>query len=248
METKSFRLKEFDDEGVGSAVIATLGVLDRDGDVILPGAFGVQHVAVVPAHDASVVPLGKAVISERGNEAIAEFNLNTNIQGGKEWASHLKFDLAHGEAVQQWSFRYDVIDGATGEFGGEPARFLKSLQVPEVSPVLVGAGINTRTMAAKARDDSANIIKEFVGQTPDTLSVEGLRAAIAKLNGEGFQDEPWVKHRQAIHDALAVFLKAAKVDPPELKSIEEMKAALAGAREFLRFEQIRFEQLRGART
>lgn len=154
MESKSFSLKALDEKGSGSAVVATLDVVDRDGDVIRPGAFGSQHVAVLPAHDSRVVPLGKAVLSEKGNEAIAAFTLNQEIQSGKDWTSHLKRDLEQGEPIQQWSFRFDVLKESFGAFGDNPkVRFLEELKVWEVSPVLVGAGVNTRTLEAKAAKD-----------------------------------------------------------------------------------------------
>lgn len=153
MESKSFSLKAIDDKGSGSAVIATLGVIDRDGDVILPGAFSEQTVVVLPAHDSRSVPLGKAVVSELGNEAIARFKFNQEVQVGKDWFSHLKFDLSEGQPVQEWSFRFDPIDESQGEFEGQKVRFLKKLKLVEVSPVLVGAGIDTRTLQIKARKD-----------------------------------------------------------------------------------------------
>ena len=149
METKTFKAKMVDDEGVASAVIATLNVIDGDGDVTLPGAFGNQPVVVLPTHDWNSVPLGKGNVREQGNEVVAEFKFNLDSPTAKEWHSVLKFDLEHGSPLQQWSYAFDAIEESKGEFEGRRVRFLKKLKVHEISPVLVGAGINTRTLAAR---------------------------------------------------------------------------------------------------
>ena len=156
MEQKTFRVKQIGDasEGVGEAVFATLGVKDHDGDVIMAGAFKEQSVALLPAHDARSVPLGKATIREDGKEAKARFEFNLNIQAAKDWYSALVFDQEKGQPIQEWSFRYNVLDGGYGEHEGEKVRFLKSLRVSEVSPVLEGAGINTRTLSVKDKKDT----------------------------------------------------------------------------------------------
>ena len=151
MEQKRFRLKKIGDKGTGQAVVATLNVIDHDDDVILPGAIGQQDVQILPAHDSRAMPLGKAIVHETDSEMIADFRFNLDTQAGKEWASQLKFDLENGsKPVQEWSFAYDVIDADTGERDGKTVRFLKALKIHEISPVLLGAGINTRTLDIKA--------------------------------------------------------------------------------------------------
>ncbi len=75
METKHFSFKTLDESGTGQAVIARLGVIDRDGDVMVPGVIGEQTVAVVPNHNADGAPLGKAFVSEIGDEAIAQVGI-----------------------------------------------------------------------------------------------------------------------------------------------------------------------------
>jgi hypothetical protein len=58
-EYKSFTPTEFKSDSHGSAqfIIATTGVLDSDGDVLLPGAIGQQIAVVIPAHDWQSQPL-----------------------------------------------------------------------------------------------------------------------------------------------------------------------------------------------
>ena len=86
-----------------------------------------------------------------GDEAIVDFKLNLDSPTAKEWHSALKFDLEQGQPLQEWSYGFDILEESRGEFEGEQVRFLKSLRVHEASPVLVGAGINTRTLALKER-------------------------------------------------------------------------------------------------
>lgn len=134
-----------------SAVVATLSVVDSDGDVLLPGAFaGADKVPIVPAHRHEHVPIGRARIVERGGEAVAEGEFNMDLESGREWCSALKFDLADGEPVGEWSFSFHIPEGgsSTETRDGEHVRVLSKLDVIEVSPVLRGAGVNTRTTCA----------------------------------------------------------------------------------------------------
>ena len=151
MDYKSFQVKQLEGDGTGSAVFATLNVVDMDGDVTLPGAFGKQTVVIVPTHNWSSVPLGKGTTREAGDEAIVDFKLNLDSPTAKEWHSALRFDLEQGQPLQEWSYGFDIREKSRGEFEGEQVRFLKSLRVHEASPVLVGAGVNTRTLALKER-------------------------------------------------------------------------------------------------
>lgn len=161
MKTKRFNgsVKQTSDTGEVQAVFATMGVIDHDGDVIQPGAFGVQNTAFLFAHNAHDIPLGKARIFEEGNEAIADIKINMDIERGREVHSALKFDMENGEPLQEFSFGFDVVDGGFGEFEGEKVRFLKALKVHEVSPVLLGAGVNTRTRAVKHKGGPGKPVK-----------------------------------------------------------------------------------------
>ncbi len=154
METKHFKVDKKRmklEKGAGSAVIATLNVKDKDGDVTLPGAFGEQHVNLIAAHNYSMPRLGKGVIKEQDDLVIADFkfNLDKDAPTAREWYSSLKFDLENGEPLQEWSYGFKVIDSEMGDFNEEPVRFLKSLEVIEISPVVKGAGVGTGTLSLK---------------------------------------------------------------------------------------------------
>jgi len=149
MKTRQFQVKKLSDKGQGVAVIATLNVIDKDNDVTLPGAFGEQVVPMVPAHDWHSAPIGKATLHEEGDEVLADFQLNLETSLGRDWYEALKFDLNNPPPKQEFSYGFSVLEFDQGQFEGRPVRFLKSLKVHEISPVLLGAGVATRTLALK---------------------------------------------------------------------------------------------------
>ena len=153
MQTKSFEIKQLDAEGQFEAVIATLGVVDHDGDLTEKGAFGTQEVIILPAHDARSVALGKATITERGKKVIATGQLNLEIPAAKDLHSALKFDLGTGkEALQEWSYGFRIEKAKDEIVDGVTVRHLLDLKVFEISPVLRGAGRGTGTLAVKTKD------------------------------------------------------------------------------------------------
>ena len=174
METKIFQVKQVDDTGQVSAVFATLNVIDHDEEVTRPGAFGSQEAVIVPTHDWHSVPLGKGLLRESNHEAIGDMKFNLEIPIAKEWHSALKFDLENGTPLQQWSYGFDVLQESKGEFEGRQVRFLEKLKVHEISPVLLGAGINTRTLAVKEHPDLEKIqsgfqVRRIMNEVSETL-------------------------------------------------------------------------------
>ena len=124
-------------------------MVDHDDDLTKRGAFGEQGVVILPTHDFSSVPLGKGKTREEGNEAIADFKLNLNIPAAKEWRDALAFDLKNAPALQEWSYSYRPTEYSFEERDGKTIRILEKLEVIEVSPVIRGAGIGTRTREMK---------------------------------------------------------------------------------------------------
>ena len=153
METKVYqaelRLKEGSEQtGEFEALFATLKVRDHDGDVTVPGAFGNEQETPVAhyGHNHSLLPVGRGKIMEREGKAILDGRFFLDTQGGREHYLTVK-NLG---GLQQWSYAFDVLDEERGSFEGHDVRFLKALKVHEVSPVLVGAGIDTQTLRIKA--------------------------------------------------------------------------------------------------
>lgn len=158
------------------AVFSTLNTLDRDNDVTVPGAFGVQKCLVEPwNHDYSRPPVGQGTVREEGNEAIIFGQFFLNTASGLE---HYEIAKQLGD-LQEWSYSFTIDESEPGTFKGQRARFLKKLTVLGVGQVTRGAGIATRTTAIKGGDHGR---RDFLrlGMTPTTA-----RAAIAKLASPG---------------------------------------------------------------
>ncbi len=168
-----------DHAGSGTAHIATLNVVDHDGDVTLPGAFGTQHTKMLPAHDWSHVPIGKAKIHEDGDKVLADFSLNLDIESARDWHAALKHDLASDPPLQEWSYGFGVIEASFGDFEGQEVRFLKKLKVREISPVLVGAGVGTHTVAVKNADPQSMKLADHIAAA--MKSVEEVVARCQKI-------------------------------------------------------------------
>ena len=167
------------EDGQGQAIIATLNVEDHDGDVLLSGVIGKeQHASILPAHNRGTASMGKAIVKEIGNHLIAEFkfNLDPDHKTAREWHSSLKFDKANGLPVQQWSFALENIKREQGPFGesNRQVSFLKSFDIPEISPVLRGASIGTATLSIKEKQT----FKDEMDKA--TQSLEDVRAVITR--------------------------------------------------------------------
>ena len=144
-------IKAFDGEGTGQAVFATTEVIDRDGDWTEPGAFGQQTAKLVGAHDWAAPAIGLAKIREDGKNVIADFAFNLEMESGREWYKSLKFNHEN-DIPQEFSYGFDITDSGEGERDGKQVRILKSMKVFEVSPVMLGAGIDTGLLNIKSKD------------------------------------------------------------------------------------------------
>jgi phage head maturation protease len=153
----SFEIKDAD-KGEVRAVIATLGVIDRDGDIIRKGAIpdGAKVAVSSYGHDAvwGNRPVGKGTLSTQGNKVLFDGRLFLNTTDGRDTFEVLK----EMGADQEWSFGFRIIgyEVPTEEEKKQGAyRVLTKLDAFEVSPVLVGAGIGTQTLAVKQSDGDA---------------------------------------------------------------------------------------------
>jgi phage head maturation protease len=153
------------DRGEVRAVISRFNAIDSDGDVTLPGAFEDGAEVVISAYGHSswggALPVGKGIIRSDGESARVEAEFFLLTSHGRDTFETIK-QLG---PLQQWSYGYEAIDAEPGTFKGRQMRFLKRLAVAEVSPVLVGAGVNTRTESAK--DAAAREYARFVAAQLD---------------------------------------------------------------------------------
>lgn len=146
------------DRGEVEAVFSRFGVVDKDGDVTLPGAFTDGAEVPISAYGhrshAGALPVGKGAIRQTSDEAILDGKFFLDTVGGRDTFTVIK-ELG---SLGQWSYGYAPVKHSFGEHSGRRVRFLEQLKVLEVSPVLEGSGINTRTIAAKGADPEGNVM------------------------------------------------------------------------------------------
>lgn len=170
-------------KGEVSAVFSTYNVIDKDGDVTLPGAIkdGTEVVISAYGHKSweGLLPVGKGVIRATDTEAILEGQFFLSTTAGRETFEVVK-ELGK---KQEWSYSLQNVTAEQGELEGQPVRFIKSVgTIKEVSPVLVGAGVNTRTLATKgdgSRESAGGAIP-----VATTEGVDALRARHAWYGGD----------------------------------------------------------------
>ena len=112
------------------------------------------------AHDWGSLAVGKGLISEDEDKAIFEGKLNLKDPEAQRVHSWLGFDLENGSPKQEWSYGFTLHKDGFESFEDHDkygdGRWLKpkddgspGATVHEVSPVVVGAGEGTGTMAVK---------------------------------------------------------------------------------------------------
>ena len=163
MERKTFTGIELKKDKAGSfiAKIAELNVIDKDGDVTLPGAFPEGKTILISAYQhgswMGELPVGKGVIREKGNDVLVDGEFNLKSETGKEHYETVKF----APDLQEWSYGFvaQEFESDTEWEGNHVARILKKLDVFEAAPVLRGAGMNTSVLAIK-HDGSPLILRQ----------------------------------------------------------------------------------------
>jgi hypothetical protein len=136
-------------KGEVEAIFAKLNVVDHDGDVTLPGAFKEGQVVAISQHGHTIwsgsAPVGKGTIHTVGDHAVFRGKFFLDMPEARSTFHAVKGMAEHG----QWSYGFNTLTAEPGQLGGKDVKFLKELEVFEVSPVLRGAGIGTATLSAK---------------------------------------------------------------------------------------------------
>ena len=209
-------------QGVVTARFATLGVRDLDGDMIEPGAIGVQRVQVSQFGHSSwggQLPVGVGVTEERGDEALADLQFFMDTTHGLE---HFKTIKALGD-LGQWSFGFNVLqsrDPTDDERQLGIKNVLQKLEIFEVSPVLRGAGIDTGTLAAKCdgcgvRLGGAGLSTGEWAAARRTFAAATTRLAASKVHRPTFVTEKLAKF--AIEIAHELTGRPSRRAPPTLR-------------------------------
>jgi hypothetical protein len=186
--TGRMELKADGQPGDFRAIFATLQTIDHDKDVTLAGAFQEGQAVRISAwgHKWDELPVGMGEIHADAKEAWVDGRFFVDTASGKEHYTTVK---AMGP-LAEWSYGFEVLDSAPGQFDGQDVRFLRKMKVIEVSPVMQGAGINTRTVDIKA--DKATMRTEADGdhpashylvvEDPETVTTWHLR--VRAMNGD----------------------------------------------------------------
>jgi HK97 family phage prohead protease len=229
------------DLGLVEAVFSTFNVVDHDGDVTLPGAFTDGQKVRISAYNhaswAGALPVGKGTIRVDADRAVLEGEFFLNTVAGRD-----TFEVVKGlGGLQEWSYGFDVLDSEPGTVDGRPVQMLKRVEVHEVSPVMLGAGIGTETLAVKSNDLLREIkFTEHIGLV--IAGVKALNERIAEViayrvkNGK----EPLSEDAVALLSDLdreAQLLGDVLTDgsPVEEPAVQEPDVRDDALREFLRF-------------
>lgn len=142
------------EEGVVEAVFSTFDVVDSDGDIVRPGAVKDGQEILVSAYGhgswgglgAAMLPVGKGSVRTNDTQAIAEMKFFLATQQGKDTFETIK----QTGNLQEWSYSLHDVVSEEGEENGRPVRIIKSVDIKEVSPVMKGASVDTRTLSVKS--------------------------------------------------------------------------------------------------
>lgn len=157
LETKSFGALEIKDAEAGevAAVVATLGVVDKDGDVFLPDVQLDGTTVKLSGYNHDVVlegapPVGKGTIAVKGDKIVFQGKFFMSTERGRE-SFHTVKEMGPDS---EWSFgfprRTTKTAPMTEEWRTKGARRLIAGATPvEASPVFVGAGQGTGTLFTK---------------------------------------------------------------------------------------------------
>src|SRR5690349_19187641 len=218
-ERKGLLSFEFKAEKEGSfrATFSTFNVVDRDGDVTVPGAFekGQQVRIAQWGHNWGSPVIGKGAIDFDEDRAWVDGEFFLDTTAGKDTYLAVK-NLG---ALQEWSYGFAIKERSFGEFGDPPqqVQFLRRLDVFEVSPVMLGAGIGTGTDAIKGAtlaDESGAVLAAVANLSDRVKSLADMRAkegrTLSTANRERLK-----AHREALRsiaDDLDALLAATEPD------------------------------------
>lgn len=194
--SKSIGAMEFTDDGKGEvqAIVYTLGVVDRDGEVVLPESFqGEAKVKLSHYGHSSILgqfkggqtepPVGKGVVRMNSRNEL-EFHGNYFMSTSRGRDAY--FTAKEMGPEQQWSvsFYRDRGEKPSNEWAAKGARRLwrNAIDPFEVSPVTIGAGFGTRTLGVKELDSGLTEDEEtkVVREAEEALQAEQEAAGATK--------------------------------------------------------------------
>jgi hypothetical protein len=149
------------DKGEIEAKVATLEVIDKDGDIIRKSALPKAATVAMSAwgHDAvwGARPAGSGKLRTEGKHLVFDGRAFLTTWNGKETFETLK---QYPEAEWSFGFRITGWEEPTDDERKQGAwRVITKMEAFEVSPVLIGAGLETGTRSLKS--ESATVSQEL---------------------------------------------------------------------------------------
>lgn len=182
MEKKSFETElEFksdaDQTGQFKAVFSWFDVIDKHGDVTLPGAFedGAKVKIASWGHDWGSLPVGRGEIHQDDTKAWVDGKFFLDTEAGLETYKTVK-NLGD---LQEWSYGFETIESSDDTKEGQKVRVLKRLKTFEVSPVFIGAGNDTQTLTIKSSAENAEpVVEQEVKTESETVEEIGNESGV----------------------------------------------------------------------
>lgn len=142
------------DLGLVEAVFATYGVVDKDRDLTMKGALPIGEPVVISAYGhgshKGMLPAGKGVLVEDGDNVILKGEFLMETTHGRD--TFLTVKALSEDDLQEWSYSLEGVEAVPATVDGQRVRQINKVgRVKEVSPVLIGAGVNTRTISVKSQ-------------------------------------------------------------------------------------------------
>ena len=178
-------------EGTFEAAFANLTEIDHDGDGYDPGSIGEQPVMVSQWNHGSwgegvkALPIGVGKTFERDGWGMIGGEFDMGDPDAVKTYEKLKYLKGKGFPVE-WSFALPSTDWRMEEIDGQMVRIFTRISIPEVSPVLLGAGIDTHLTSIKSQEGETMETKnqdtgmEFAKQLDE--AVVTVEAVIARAN------------------------------------------------------------------
>lgn len=236
---RGFEIKDAE-KGEVEAMVSTLDVVDKDGDIIRSGAQGKTAKVAMSSwgHDAMYGnrPAGKGKLIAEGNTLKFVGRVFLNTSDGRDTFEVLK---EMGED-QEWSFGFRVLGSevpSESERKAGAVRVITKIDAFEVSPVLVGAGVGTHTMSVKSGEPPKPDAQADGAADPDESDeVKALAATVLAEVTARIEAERKAKEDEAAEAARIEAETKAKEDARIAAEALEAEQA-ATSREFERFQR-----------
>ncbi len=175
------------EHGQYESIVSVFGNKDSVGDVVIPGAFAEDLAAwkakgdpipVIWSHQWSdpFAHIGHTLDAEEREKGLWTLNqLDVDDLEDPHSLTSKVYRLLKGRRVTQFSFAYDIVEGAWVETDEGSFYELRKLKTHEHGPTLVGANQETELLAVKARDLAARL------KAGDTIDLDQLTGAYEAL-------------------------------------------------------------------